>query len=61
MTEDAAHRSGVRALLLIAVSVLLQLIVGQLGPSVAVPPFRPAQDRAGLADPWLVTACSRWP
>jgi hypothetical protein len=55
VTGDAARRSGVRALLLIAASVLLQLIVGQLGPSVAVPPLSPDQDRQALANGWLVT------
>lgn len=55
-SSHAARRTGVLALLLIAASVVLQLVVGRLGPSVAVPPLSPEQDKQSLANGWLVTA-----
>ncbi len=50
------ERGGRLALALIALSVVLQVVVGHLGPSVAVPPISAAHDHDRLANPWLVTA-----
>jgi hypothetical protein len=46
---------GRAALTLLILSVLLQVVVGRLGPSVAVPPISPDLDSSRLANAWLVT------
>lgn len=53
--SSTGRRTGIVALLLLATSVVLQAIVGRLGPSVAVPPLSPDQDHQALANGWLVT------
>lgn len=50
-----AERRGRLALVLVAIGVGLQLVVGRLGPSVAVPPISPDLDQVPLANGWVVT------